>query len=253
MPPRGSWLHYVEPYGGGLAVMLANDPQGISEVVNDLDGHLMNFWKVLQDPKAFALFLRKAQATPFSEEEFKKAHRAILLNDMDVNHAHAFFVECRQSLAGRMKDFATLSRTRVRRDMNEQASAWLNAIEGLPRVHARLQRVVLLCRDGLKVIEQQDGPNTLFYIDAPYVHDTRASIETYGKHEMSDKDHVALVAKLIGIQGKAIVSMYRHPIYDVLHETHGWTMTEHKIDNKASGGKTKRVMTECLWTNYKRE
>lgn len=48
MPPRcknpnapdsgdPGWLHYVEPYAGGLAVLLANDPQGISEVVNDLN------------------------------------------------------------------------------------------------------------------------------------------------------------------------------------------------------------------------
>ena len=59
-------LHYVEPYGGGLAVLLAKDPfddrhqwsekgheRGISEVVNDLNGELMNFWKVLQDEDSF--------------------------------------------------------------------------------------------------------------------------------------------------------------------------------------------------------
>ena len=59
-------LHYVEPYGGGLAVLLAKNPfdprhqwgeksfeKGISEVVNDLNGELMNFWDVLQDEESF--------------------------------------------------------------------------------------------------------------------------------------------------------------------------------------------------------
>jgi hypothetical protein len=49
-----------------------------------------------------------------------------------VPSAVNFFVRCRQSMAGRMRDFATLSRTRVRRGMNEQAAAWLSAVEGLP-------------------------------------------------------------------------------------------------------------------------
>jgi DNA adenine methylase len=54
MPPH---LHYVEPYAGGLAVLLARDPEderlflsphrGVSELVNDLDGRLTNFWRVL--------------------------------------------------------------------------------------------------------------------------------------------------------------------------------------------------------------
>ncbi len=42
------WLHYCEPYFGGGSVLLVNDPTGISEVVNDVDGRLTNFWRVLQ-------------------------------------------------------------------------------------------------------------------------------------------------------------------------------------------------------------
>ena len=53
-----SHLHYVEPYAGGLAVLLVKDPTGVSEVVNDLDGRLMGFWRVLQDPEQFERFPR---------------------------------------------------------------------------------------------------------------------------------------------------------------------------------------------------
>src|SRR5262249_38254786 len=71
MPPRQSdehpdgWCHYVEPYFGGGAVLLANDPEGISEAVNDLDGRLINFWKVLQHPDYFPAFERFTEAVPF--------------------------------------------------------------------------------------------------------------------------------------------------------------------------------------------
>ena len=69
-----------------------------------------------------------------------------------VERAVNFFIRCRQSRAGCFKDFATLSRTRTRRGMNEQASAWLTVIDGLPEVHARLKRVVILNHDALDVI-----------------------------------------------------------------------------------------------------
>ena len=65
------------------------------------------------------------------------------------------------------QDKQSISRNRTRRDMNEQASAWLTAIEGLPQVHDRLKRVVLLDRPVLEVIKSQDGPRTLFYCRQP--------------------------------------------------------------------------------------
>lgn len=49
-PNDKGWLHYVEPYFGGGAVLLANDPEGISEVANDMNGRLTNFWHVLSNP-----------------------------------------------------------------------------------------------------------------------------------------------------------------------------------------------------------
>ena len=83
-------LNYVEPYGGGLAVLLEKDPfdvrhqwgekgyeQGISEVVNDIYRPLQNFWDVLQGETAFGHFCRMAEATPFSEIEFGRAESRI--------------------------------------------------------------------------------------------------------------------------------------------------------------------------------
>ena len=74
MPPH---THFVEPFAGGLAVLLAKECEGISEVVNDLDGNFTNFWQVLQDESLFAEFQRRVQAIPFSEVQWRKAQREI--------------------------------------------------------------------------------------------------------------------------------------------------------------------------------
>jgi DNA adenine methylase len=166
MPPH---LKYIEPYAGGLAVLLAKDPHGVSEVVNDLHGPLTNFWRVIQDDELFNLFHRRVQCMPFSQVEWEDA-RIALAGDGDgdrVDQAVAFFVFCRQSLAGRCKEFAALSKTRTRRGMNEQASAWMSAVDGLPAVHARLRRVPVLCQPAIEVIRKLDGPDTLLYNGPP--------------------------------------------------------------------------------------
>src|SRR5258708_6863565 len=67
--------HYVEPYAGGMAVLFAKSPQGVSEVVNDLDGRITDFWRVLQAEDLFEKFQRRAQAIPFNERAWQEAKR----------------------------------------------------------------------------------------------------------------------------------------------------------------------------------
>src|SRR5690349_12264878 len=80
-------LHYVEPFAGGLAVLLARDPDnrnlwlgsdssqyGVSELVNDINGRLMNFWRVIQDEATFEKFRRIVEAIPLARSEWQKAH-----------------------------------------------------------------------------------------------------------------------------------------------------------------------------------
>jgi len=222
--------------------------QGVSEVVNDIHRELTNFWRVLQREDTFAVFQRAIEATPFSQVEWGEAEaRQQPVRDLDVEAAVAFFIRCRQSRAGGFKDFATLSRNRTRRLMSEQASAWWTCVEGLPAVSARLRRVVILNQPALDVIRQQDGPATLYYLDPPYLHDTRAATGAY-QHEMTERDHLELLAVIKQCQGKVMLSGYPNPLYD--HELGGWRRVDFVIDNKAAGGKVKRQMTESLWMNF---
>ena len=245
MPPH---VHYVEPYFGGGSVLLGKSPAGTSEVANDLDGDLTNFWRVLQDEHLFGQLRRRLEATPFSEPEWRAAAEELVRSADPVARAWAYFVRCRQSMMGMGDTFAPLSRRRVRRGMNEQASAWLGAVEGLGKVHERLKRVVVLNRDALDVIRGQDGPDTLFYLDPPYLHETRESTELYA-NEMSPEQHRELLDVLATLEGTFLLSGYRSALYDGYAERHGWVRHDFPVDNKMGTGDTKRQMVECVWTN----
>lgn len=242
MPPH---IHYVEPYAGGLAVLLAKDPEGKSEVANDINQELSNFWRVLQREESFADFRRRLEAVPFSELEWSEAERK-QKGDL-VENAVRFFIRCRQSLAGRMDCFAPLSRTRTRRGMNEQASAWLNAVDGLAEVHSRLKRVTILNRDALSVIRQQDGKDTLFYLDPPYLCETRTCEDVYS-HEMTTNQHIEMLDIVAACKGFVMLSGYPSALYN--HHLRDWARHEFQLPNQAAGGKTKRRMTEVVWCNF---
>ena len=251
------YITYCEPYFGGGAVLLRHDPNDHSEVVNDLDGELMNFWACLANPALFSMLQMRLNATPFAEPLFKEAlmERCFSVPERDiarVERARLFFTQSRQSRQGLCKDFATLSKTRTRRGMNEQVSQWLGAIEGLPEVHERLKRVVILNNDALQVIAKLDDPNTWFYLDPPYLHEVRSEPKSYGPWEVDANHHYDLLAILADndFQGRFALSGYHSTTYDDVAEVCGWRCVEKEIDNKASSAATKPTMTECLWMNY---
>ena len=240
--------HYVEAYAGGLSVLLRRNPEGVSEVVNDLDGELMNFWNTLRDEAAFPEFVRKIDATPFSSEEFNAAGTADP-TDSHVDRAVKFFVSCRQSRQGLQTCLATLSKNRTRRGMNEQVSSWLTAIDGLPEIHSRLKRVVIVNDDAVKIIQREDSANSFFYLDPPYVHETRVARNAYA-YEMGTDDHQRLLETLVEVKGRFLLSGYRSPLYDEFADRHDWTRVDREIDCKASSAKVKPLRVESLWMNY---
>ncbi len=251
-------IHYVEPYFGSGAVLFEKNFDGVSEVVNDIDGDLTNFWKVLQDDDSFDKFKIIIESTPFSEEEWKDTKTQVfyttqlaLWETLFEPHYRAaqFFVRCRQSRSGAGKSFATLSKNRTRRKMNEQVSAWLTAIDGLPEVHNRLKRVVIYNKCALDVIKAEDSKNTFFYLDPPYLHETRVTKNHY-KYEMTYQQHEDLLQLLEHIEGKFILSGYNNDLYESYRIRNSWNRTDIDIVNHMSSSDTKRKMIECLWMNY---
>lgn len=243
-------IHYVEPYFGGGSVLCAKPEhliQDHSEVVNDINSTLIDFWRVLQDIHFFYQFQEQVEATPFSETMFEEAKHPNTLDT--VENAVAFFVRNRQSRQGLMTDFATLSRTRTRRGMNEQVSSWLTAIDGLADLHSRLKRVVILNRPALDVIKQQDGPETFFYLDPPYLHETRVSKDAY-EFEMTTNDHQELLQVLAGIEGRFMLCGYPSDLYDSVAKSCGWCTVEFDVPLNSSSKSVKEKKIERCWMNY---
>ncbi len=207
---------------------------------------------MLQDLHLFGLFQRQTEATPFSGKVYQLAVKLLAQPwKLDlVDRAWAFFTANRQSLAGRMKGFTGITKTRTRARMNNEVSAWLSAIDGLPEVHARLRRVLILPpQPAVKVIHKFDAAGTLFYLDPPYVHSTRATTGEYA-HEMDEVEHRELLATIThpGRVSKFMLSGYDCPLYrEFLGE---WTRHTFAVPNQASGAKKKEVKTEVLWCNY---
>lgn len=237
--------HYCEPFGGSAAVLLNRDPSPV-ETYNDLDGEVVNFFRVLRDDKDRLIEL--IGLTPFAREEFCRALRPPAAELSPLERARRFYVRARQARTG-LAQTASLGRwanckNTSRSGMAGAVSRWLGAVEDLPAIALRLLRVQIENRPALEVIRLYDDRDTLFYCDPPYVHAARGDPKAYG-FEMSDQQHCALAAVLNGIRGKAAVSGYRCDLMDALYKH--WRRHEAPPKNCHSVKKPRR---EALWTNY---
>lgn len=251
-PPH---TRYCETHFGSGAVMLAGDGEGVAEYANDRDKILMTFWAVLSDKLASQDFIRAASMTPFGEPIFDAAKMRLeiikhCIRRPMVDTALDFFIVNRQSRQALGKDFATPT-SRLRRGMNEQVSAWLSAVDGLPEIHARLRRVEIRCMDAVDFIRELDSPETLFYTDPPYMSQTRHNGGgEYKQYEMTDQQHYDLLSTLAAIDGKFLLSGYPNPLYEDVAKRQKWNHVDFILDNKASSAKSKEKKTERLWMNY---
>ena len=236
--------HFCDVYGGSAAVLINREPAPV-ETYNDLDSELVNFFAVLRDEPE--QLIRQIGLTPFSREELAKACDAEP-GLSALERARRFYVRARQTRTGLAQ---TSSEGRwahclltSRAGMAGAVSRWLGAVEGLPQIAQRLQRVQVENAPALEVIRRYDTPGTLFYLDPPYVHGSRADTAAYG-HEMTDADHCDLAALLRGIEGRAVLSGYRSPLYDELFA--GW----HRVDaDEKLCNSSKGKRRESLWMNF---
>ena len=239
--------HYLETHAGSLAVLLAKNPEGVAEIVNDIDERVSTFWTVMRTPPLYRKFKRLCEATAFSDKAYAEACE-YHVNDRSERRAWRFFVMSRMSLAGRLDaGFTPLTRTRTRRGMSEQTSSWLTAIDGLEEVHDRLKRVVVVQRDACDIAKRQDDKSLLVYMDPPYHPSTVTDVNVY-RHAMTEDDHLRLLRTAVTLKAKVAISAYRCEAYD--RELAGWRRLEFEVANHAAGGKKKRRMTECLYVSW---
>jgi DNA adenine methylase len=228
---------YVEPYGGGGSVLLQK-PRSYAEVYNDLDGEIVNLFRVARDQgEALA---SACELTPFARAEFDQAYEPAgdPLEQARRTLVRSFMGFGSAGISGQVTGF----RSSVTRSYTTPASDWMNYPAHLRAVVQRLRGVVIENRDALDVMSHHDGADTVHYVDPPYVHSTRGMrtrAPAY-RHEMNDQQHRALATHLAGLRGMVVVSGYRCDLYDGLFD--GWQ----RIDASAhADGARDRV--ESLW------
>jgi DNA adenine methylase len=107
--------------------------------------------------------------------------------------------------------------------------------------------VVVESLPAVEVIRREDTPKTLFYLDPPYLHETRAVADAYAL-EMTEADHQELLDLLKAVRGKVMLSGYPSALYD--SALAGWNRHDFDLANHAAGGAKKRRMTEAVWCNF---
>lgn len=228
---------YVEPFGGAASVLLRKARSPV-EVYNDLDEEIVGIFEVMQDPLRCAELVRRLRRTPYSRVQFERAfqpsrdavgraQRAIVRAYQAFHHEALFnprkttFADARHRTGG------------------SKSREWVSYPRGLAAIHRRLQGVVIERRDALEVIRAQDTPQTLFFVDPPYLPSTRS--DSGYRCELSLAQHVELLERLKVVQGMVVLAGYPSELYDELLA--GWG----RVERPARAAGSMRARREVLW------
>lgn len=234
--------HYVEPYCGGLSVLLAKKPSRV-ETINDLDQSLMTFWRVLRDRPDD--LMRVCALTPHSRAELDLCREPMDgLPDLEI--ARRVWSQLAQGRSGRR------TRTGWRFYVDGTATAigmagYLRAyVDRMPPAADRLAGVQLECKPALEVISMYGrADESLLYVDPPYLASTRRSLQYV--HEMhTEAEHRELAHALNATAAAVALSGYHSPLYDRLYSD--WNIVEIAASTQQSGTDARR--TEVLWCNF---
>jgi DNA adenine methylase len=203
---------YLEAYGGGASVLLRK-PRCRGEIYNDIDGDIVNVFRVLQNPAQASRLRELLALTPFARDEWRLAYEPA---DDPVEQARRVMI---RSQMGFGSDSCNANRgTGFRKNANRRATTpavdWSRFPDCVPTFTARFAGVVIENKPALEVMPEHDREDTLHYLDPTYL----LSVCTAGgrgyAHIMSDADHKALAPVARGLKGAVILSHYRCEMYD---------------------------------------
>lgn len=237
---------YVEPFGGAAGVMLQKS-RAYAEVYNDLDGDVVNFFRVLQEPALRAELLERLALTPYARDEFDKAWRPAR---GQIERARRLAIRAQMGFgsAGATKG-TTGFRVDTKRKYGTAQSLWAEYPDSIAEAGQRFQGVLIENRPAVDVMKAHDAASTLYFVDPPYVHSTRypgaGGPKRAYRHEMTDVDHVALLEALRELQGMVVLNGYESELY--ASRLAGWQ--RHTMEARISSARGSVLRTEVLWLN----
>ena len=238
---------YVEPFGGSAAILLARHPSRL-EVFNDRFAGVCYFYRCLRDEDLFQKLCDRLELSIHSREEFIWSRDTWENADDIVERAARWYYMT-------MYSFGRLGRNFGR---STSAKAKLCVIQNkLPlfsKIHERFKSVQVENQDWTQIIKDYDSPDTVFYIDPPYI-DTDSGIYA---NKMSHDDHRRLIDTIFNAKGFCAVSGYSNPLYDAptWDDKHEWeafvsiqsmAYTESNNKEHLKGQEIRGTSVECLW------
>lgn len=228
---------YVEPYGGGAAVLLRK-PIVKVELYNDLDGRVVNFFKVLREQTDD--LVRLIALTPNARAEMDVAKET---SPDPLEDARRLYVMSWQSINGATNPSRSFWRRTIGLHGDLHSKYFISHLENLMRVAWRMANVQIENKDALEILSVFDSPDSLIYVDPPYVHSTRKDKVSYA-HEMEDVHHIVLTERLMASSAMLVVSGYKNDFYAGTLEQAGFVRFE-----RVSQGNSGFTGLECVWLN----
>lgn len=227
-------VSYVEPFCGAASVLLQKTPSKL-ETINDKDLEVVNFFSVLRNNTD--QLIREIELTPYSRYEYWNAYKP---TDDPVESARRYYIRSWFGRGGMRKESGGWRFLVTNARGGSVVDDW-RRIGHLRLIVERLQMVQIENDDAFTIIERYDTPDTLFYVDPPYLFSTRGKRwKAAYKYELSDADHSRLAELLNQVSGMVVLSGYQSNLYNELYK--GW-ICKSKTDRKEN----LKTSTECLW------
>jgi len=188
---------YCEPFSGAAWVFFRKEPSK-AEILNDMDGELVTFWRVVQNH--LEEFLRYFKYAIVSRELFEIEQQKDPSTLTDIQRAVRYYYLQKNGFGGMThnRTFGTSATSPARLNLT-------NMEEVLLEVHWRLARVTIESMDAVDCVKRYDRPSSFFYLDPPYWA-TRGYRVPFVK-----ADYIRLRRCLDQVQGRFILSLNDTP------------------------------------------
>ena len=231
-------VRWVDLFCGTAAMTTSKTPSEV-EILNDLDGHIVSFFRVLQDPEAHKLLLHRIDNSVPARSMHDAACDLLRSGAWENEGERAFAFWVKHTICAPMRPNAFYVPKAIQRHRNPAHYG-----HKLTMVRRRIQKCVIENMDALTLIDRLDEPNTCFFVDPPY----EGSNQDGYAHKADDDFHERLVERLLMLEGKAMLCGYSNSRYDRL-ACAGWRSESIEVISRAccfvSGSSKKR--TEWLW------
>jgi len=225
---------YVEPFAGGAALFFIKQPSNV-EVLNDINGDLINLYRVVKHH--LEEFIRQFKWALISRQMFAWLKQTNVDTLTDIQRAARFYYLQRMAFGGKVdnQSFGTATTSGPRLNL-------LRIEEELSAAHLRLSRVYIEHLSWHECVRRYDRPHTIFYLDPPYW-------GTVGYGVEFDFDQYVLMAELARtIKGKMVVSV--NDITEMRDVFSGFRMSTADIVYTVGGGDKGKAVKELIIRNF---